>query len=123
LIVRLNGQFDSCAQPALHEAFRWIESRVIIDLGNAWLGAAALAEVVCLARRLGARNVTLTNLSPMMRRMITGARMDRLVHVALRDAEPVAPKTSLGYVQPPALRPQALSRTARAARLERSAAC
>ena len=83
MFVRLNGQFDSCSQPALRDAFRWIENPVTIDLGNAWLGAAALAEVVCLTRRLGQRNVTLANPSLMMRRLIVDTRMDRLLQMVL----------------------------------------
>ncbi len=116
MIVRLNGQFDSCAQPALHEAFGWIAGPVTIDLTRAWLGAAALAEVVLLTRRLGSENVSLVNLTPTLRRIVIDARMDRLLRIVQSDApEPVSHNAHSMYVHRPSHRAKALSRTARAA--------
>jgi hypothetical protein len=117
LFVRLSGDFDSRMQPALHDAFHWIEGPVTIDVGHAWLGAAALAEIVCLSRRLGPQNVTLANASAILRRLIIATRMDRLLRMVLcEDPAPAAPNTYLGPVHGRGNRPQALSRSARAAR-------
>jgi hypothetical protein len=117
LFVRLSGDFDSRMQPALHDAFHWIQSPVTIDVGDAWLSSAALAEIVCLSRRVGAQNVTLANASVILRRLIIAMRMDRLLRMVLcEDAAPVAPNTYLGPVHWRGNRPQALSRSARAAR-------
>jgi anti-anti-sigma factor len=124
LIVRLNGHFDSCAQPALHEAFNWIAGPVTIDLrNNTSLGAAALAELVMLARRLGDQRVTVVNPSPLMRRLIAATRLDRVLHVSPCDETlRLAPMTYIARLHRAAPGPQALTQTDRAARLEFQAA-
>lgn len=86
MIVYLRGEFDSCAQPALREAFHWITGPVTFDVSDAWLGAAALGEIVCLAKRIGSDSVTLSNPPPVMRRLFAVSQLDRIIHIAPGDA-------------------------------------
>lgn len=81
MIVRLNGDFDSRTQPALHEGFGWITGPVTIDVASAWLSATALGEIACLAKRIGMQNVTLSNPGPILRRVLTISRLDRIIRV------------------------------------------
>jgi anti-anti-sigma regulatory factor len=118
LIVRLTGHFDSWAQPELRNAFNCVESPVIIDLRHASLGAAALAELVWLARRLGDLRVTIANPSPLLRRLIVEMKLDRVLHLSPCD-EPLhaAPNTYTARLHHTPPRPQVLTRSDRAARL------
>jgi anti-anti-sigma regulatory factor len=86
VIVHLRGEFDSCAQPALREAFHWITGPVTLDVADAWLGAAALGEIVCLAKRIGLPNVTLLNPPPVMRRLLAVSQLDRIIRITNGDA-------------------------------------
>jgi anti-anti-sigma regulatory factor len=81
MLVHLNGEFNSRRQAELHSTFDRITGAVTIDVSDAWLGASALGEVVCLARRVGYQNVTLANPGPVMRRLLTVSGIDRLVRV------------------------------------------
>ena len=81
MLVHLNGEFNSDSQAELHRAFGKITGAVTFDVSGAWLGASALSEVVCLARRVGFRNVTLANPGPLMRRLLSVSGLDRIVCV------------------------------------------
>lgn len=81
MLVHLNGEFNSRTQAELHSAFDRITGAVTIDVSGAWLGASALGEVVCLARRVGYQNVTLANPGPVMRRLLTVSGLDRIVRI------------------------------------------
>jgi anti-anti-sigma regulatory factor len=119
LIVRLTGHFDSSAQPELRNALNWVEGPVIIDLRHAWLSAAALAELVWLAHRLGNLRVTIANPSPLLRRLIVDTKMDRVLHLSPCDEPlPAAPNTYTARLHRAAPRPQVLTRSDCAARLD-----
>jgi anti-anti-sigma regulatory factor len=77
----MNGQFDTFTQPALREGLNWITSSVTIDLEHAYLTATALGEIMILANRVGAHNVTLANPNPMMQKILSVTQLDRVLSV------------------------------------------
>ena len=81
MLVYLNGQFGPGSQAKLHKAFGKINGPVTFDVSGAWLSSSALAEVVCLARRVDPSKVTLANPGPLLRRLLTVSGLDRVVSV------------------------------------------
>lgn len=81
MVVRLSGTFDYNTQAALREGLEWVNGPVVIDVKDAWLTAAALGEIMLLAKRIGIADITLANPSPIMRRVLTLTHCDQLFRI------------------------------------------